>query len=134
MLNSLQRLSLQAHWLLRAGFSAVFLFHGIGKIATFNAFAEMTGLSVPVAAFVTVAEIAAGLGMLIGGFGSDAITRLSALASIPVLIGAIAMIHWPRWSFTPGEGFPMGGMEFQVVLLLIALYFLVVGNREVVGH
>lgn len=134
MLDSLQRFTPHAHWLLRAGFSAVFLFHGIGKIATFNAFADMSGLSVPVAALVTFAEIAAGAGMLAGGFGSSLITRLSGLAAIPVLLGAIAMVHWPRWSFTPAEGFPMGGMEFQVVLLLIALYFLVVGNRDVGGY
>jgi hypothetical protein len=38
------------------------------------------------------------------------------------------MVHWGRWNFTPAEGFPMGGMEFQVVLLLAAFYFLVMGN------
>ena len=34
------------------------------------------------------------------------------------------------WSLTPtpAEGFPMGGMEFQVVVLLTALFFLVMGN------
>jgi putative oxidoreductase len=47
---------------------------------------------------------------------------------VPVLLGAIVMVHWPRWSFTPAEGFPMGGMEFQVVLLFTALFFLVMGN------
>jgi putative oxidoreductase len=40
------------------------------------------------------------------------------------------MVHGPRWSFTPAEGFPMGGMEFQVVLLLIAVYFLITGNQQ----
>jgi len=46
------------------------------------------------------------------------------------LLGAIFMVHWGRWNFTPAEGFPMGGMEFQVVLLLMALYFLVMGNAD----
>ena len=132
MFDKLNSLRPYAHWLLRGGFAAVFLFHGFGKVAAFSGFSQMMGLSVPVAALVTFAEVAAGLGIIIGAFQSELITRLAALASIPVLLGAIFMVHGPRWSFTPAEGFPMGGMEFQVVLLLIAVYFLVIGNQQ--GH
>ena len=132
MFDQLNSLRPSAHWLLRAGFASVFLFHGFGKVVAFSGFAQMMGLSVPVAGLVTFAEVAAGLGIIIGAFQSELITRLAALASIPVLLGAIFMVHGPRWSFTPAEGFPMGGMEFQVVLLLIAVYFLVIGNQQ--GH
>jgi putative oxidoreductase len=118
-----------ARWLLRLALASVFLYHGIGKVTNFSGFVEMIGLPVFVAALVTFAEVAGGLGILIGGFGKELITRLAALAMIPVLLGAIVMVHGPRWSFVPGEGFPMGGMEFQVVLTLIAAYFLVVGNE-----
>lgn len=117
-----------AHWLLRIAIASVFLFHGIGKVAQFAEFSAMLGLSAPLAALVTFAEIAAGVGILVGGIKSDAITRLAGLAAIPVLLGAIFMVHGPRWSFVATEEFPMGGMEFQVVLLLIATYFLIVGN------
>jgi len=120
-----------AHWLPRIGIAAVFLFHGIGKLASVGGFAQMMGLPYPVAALVTFAELAGGIGIIVGGFTSDLVTRLAALAMAPVLLGAIIMVHWGRWSFTPAEGFPMGGMEFQVVLLLIALYFLIVGNSGV---
>ena len=130
MIDKLNSLRPNAHWLLRLGFAAVFLFHGFGKVATFSGFAQMIGGSVPMAALVTFAEIAAGLGIIIGAFQSELITRLAALAAIPVLLGAIVMVHGPRWSFTPAEGFPMGGMEFQVVLLLIAVYFLIMGNQQ----
>ncbi len=130
MFKQLSCLRPNAHWLLRLAFASVFLFHGAGKVATFSGFAEMMGLSVPVAGLVTFAELAAGLGIIIGGFGNELITRLAALAGIPVLLGAIIMVHGPRWSFTPAEGFPMGGMEFQVVLLLIGLYFLIMGNQK----
>ncbi len=130
MLDRLNSLRPNAHWLLRTAFAAVFLFHGAGKVATFSTFPEMMGLSVPVAALVTFAEIAAGLGIIIGGIKSELITRLAAIAGIPVLIGAIVLFHGPRWSFTPAEGFPIGGMEFQVVLLLIGVYFLITGNRQ----
>ncbi len=132
MFDQLNSLRPYAHWLLRGGFAGVFLFHGFGKVVAFSGFSQMMGLSVPVAGLVTFAEVAAGLGIIIGAFQSELITRLAALASIPVLLGAIFMVYGPRWSFTPAEGFPMGGMEFQVVLLLIAVYFLVIGNQQ--GH
>ncbi|MGD8977738.1 MAG: DoxX family protein [Gammaproteobacteria bacterium] len=130
MAYAIQRLEANAHWLLRVALASVFLFHGIGKVANVAGFAEMMGLPFAVAALVTFAEVAAGIGIIVGGFRSELITRLAAVAMIPVLIGAIVMVHGPRWSFTPAEGFPMGGMEFQVVLLLGAVYFLIVGNAK----
>ncbi len=123
-----QNLSRHAHWLLRLALASVFLFHGLGKAANPAGFADMMGLPLAVVLLVTFAELAGGLGILIGGWRHALITRLAALAMIPVLIGAIVMVHAPRWSFTPAEGFPMGGMEFQVVLTLIAAHFLIVGN------
>ena len=130
MFDQLNSLRPNAHWLLRIAFAAVFIFHGVGKVASFEAFSGMMGLSMPVAALVTFAEIAAGFGIILGGFKSELITRLAGLAAIPVLFGAIIMVHGPRWSFTPADGFPMGGMEFQVVLLLVAAYFLIMGNAQ----
>ncbi len=128
MLNALARFTPNAHWLLRVALASVFLFHGFGKVPNISGFAQMMDLPFIVAALVTFAEVAAGIGILAGGFRSELVTRLAALAMIPVLLGAIVLVHGPRWSFTPAEGFPMGGMEFQVVLLLGALYFLIVGN------
>lgn len=128
MIDALSRFAPRAHWLLRIALASVFLFHGLGKVPNIGGFGEMAGLPYIVAALVTFAEVAAGIGIIVGGFGKELITRLAALAMIPVLIGAIVLVHGPRWSFTPAEGFPMGGMEFQVVLTLIALYFLIVGN------
>ena len=130
MFERLNSLRPRAHWLLRVAFASVFLFHGVGKVASFAAFSAMMGLSVPVAALVTFAEIAAGVGIIIGGLGNEAITRLAGFAAIPVLLGAILMVHGPRWSFVATEDFPMGGMEFQVVLLLSATYFLITGNEQ----
>ena len=128
MFNALDSLKPHAHWLLRIGFAGVFLFHGIGKVMMFGGFSQMMGLPTPVAALVTLAEVAAGVGIIVGAFTNDLITRLAGLAVVPVLLGAIFMVHWGRWNFTPAEGFPMGGMEFQVVLLLMALFFLGMGN------
>ena len=130
MIDVLRKFSPQAHWLLRVGLAAVFLFHGIGKVADIGGFSEMMALPVVVVVLVTFAEIAGGIGILIGGFGNETFTRLAALAMIPVLLGAIVLVHGPRWSFTPAEGFPLGGMEFQVVLLLMSSFFLVTGNAS----
>ncbi len=122
-----------AHWLLRIALASVFLFHGIQKFMSLEKGAEMMNLSVPVWSAVAFAEVIGPVLLLLGGLIrtrlGDIMTRLGALALIPVMLGAIAMVHWPRWSFTPSETHPMGGMEFQVVLLLIQLYFLIRGNE-----
>ncbi len=88
----------------------------------------MTGLPTAVAALVALAEVAGGVGIIVGAFTNDLVTRLAGLAMAPVLLGALFMVHWGRWDFMAAEGYPMGGMEFQVVLLLTALYFVVMGN------
>lgn len=119
-----------AHWLLRIALASVFIFHGWVKVMNLGGFSEMLGLPVAVIALVTFAELAGGIGVIAGAFTKDLITRLSGLALVPVLLGAIFMVHWGRWNFVPAENFPMGGMEFQVVLLLMALYFLVMGNAD----
>ena len=126
----MNKLETHSHWLLRLALASVFLFHGLGKVPNVPGFAEMTGLPLIVAGLVTFAEVAGGVGILLGAVTGSLITRLAATAMIPVLLGAIVMVHGPRWSFVPTEAFPMGGMEFQVVLLLLAGWFLLVGNGE----
>ena len=128
MFDALDSLRPNAHWLLRIGLASVFIFHGLGKAMNLGGFSDMSGLPTAAAALVTFAELAGGIGIIVGAFTNDLITRLSALAITPVMLGAIFMVHWGRWNFTPADGFPMGGMEFQAVLLLMALYFLIMGN------
>lgn len=128
MMTALDSLRQHAHWTLRIGLASVFLFHGVGKAVSIEGFSQMMGMPYGMVALVTFAELAGGIGIILGGFNKEMITRLAALAMIPVLLGAIMLVHWGRWSFTPAEGFPMGGMEFQFVLLMSAVYFLIVGN------
>jgi putative oxidoreductase len=101
-------------------------------------FAEGVGLPIAVAFLVPVAEVGGALLVLLGGvLGGplgDLTTRIGALAFIPVMVGAIAMVHWPRWSFEPSESHPVGGMEFQVALILISLYLLLKGNNVRAGE
>ena len=126
-------ITLNAHWLLRFALASVFIYHGVLKFLNLEGFAQMLPISYLQVVLVAAAETAGGLLILIGGLGTSNLfnlaTRVGAALNIPVMIGAIAMIHWGRWNFVPSETHPMGGMEFQAVLLLIMLYFVIVGNK-----
>lgn len=122
-----------AHWLLRGSIASVFIYHGALKLINLEGFAAMLPISHTETVLVALAEFVGGILVLLGGFSknqlSDIATRIGAAFQIPVLLGAIAMVHWGRWNFIPAENFPMGGMEFQVTLLLVALYLVLTGNR-----
>lgn len=127
--DSLNSIAPHTHWLLRISLASVFLFHGIGKFMNLAGFAGMMELSMTVAFLVALAEVGGSLLILLGGVMHDWMTRIGAAAIVPVMLGAISMVHWGRWNFVPSESHPMGGMEFQVVLLLLALYFVFKGNK-----
>jgi putative oxidoreductase len=133
-MNNLQN---NAHWLLRIALASVFIFHGLLKLTNLEGFAQMLPISYTEVVLVALAETGGGLLVLFGGFGTtklfDLATRIGAALNIPVILGAISMIHWGRWNFLPSETHPMGGFEFQAVLLLIMLYLVIVGNRDVVS-
>ena len=121
-----------AHWALRIALASVYLYHGLGKFPALEGMSAMLGLPVPVVLLVALGETAGGLLILAGGVlrdtWRDIATRLGAAMLIPIILGAIALVHWPQWSFVPSDTHPMGGMEFQVTLLLIQLYLLIKGK------
>lgn len=117
-----------AHWALRLAILSVFLYHGLDKFGDLGGFAEMAGMPLAVAFMVALAEAGGAVLVFVGGFLKDWVTRLGALAIIPVMLGAIFMVHWGQWHFMPSETHPMGGMQFQATLLLILVYLLIKGN------
>lgn len=123
-----------AHWLLRISIFSVFFYHGVLKFSDLQGFTNMLPISYVGVVLVALANIGSIL-VLIGGFNNDAIadfaTRIGAAFNIPVMIGAIALVHWGRWNFVPTELHPLGGMEFQVTLILVMLYLVITGNRGV---
>lgn len=123
-----------AHWFLRVGLASVFIYHGILKFSDLNGFAGFLPISYTEVVLVAAAELAGGLLVLLGGFGTskwyDLFTRIGAVLNIPVMIGAVVMVHWGRWNFVPSETHPMGGFQFQAVLILLMLYLAAVGNRR----
>ena len=122
-----------AHWLLRIALASVFLYHGVLKLMNLEGFAQMLPISYTEVVRVALAETVGGLLVLLGGLNSgrlfDLATRIGAALNIPVIIGAISIVHWGRWNFVPSETHPMGGFEFQAVLLLVLLFLVITGNR-----
>ena len=122
-----------AHWLLRFALASVFIYHGALKLMNLEGFVQMLPISYLQVVLVALAETGGGLLVLLGGFRDDAIsdlaTRVGAAMNVPVMIGAIALVHWGQWNFLPSETHPIGGIEFQTVLLLIMVYLVITGNR-----
>ncbi len=128
--QALQSTARHAHWLLRFALASVFVYHGIDKfmgggIAEFSA---AMGLPWLIGLLVALTEIAAGFLVVVGALSNGWVTRLGALLVIPVMLGAIFMVHLGQWHFVATQSHPLGGMQFQVTLLLIALYLFIRGN------
>ncbi len=128
------RLSANAHWLLRISVVSVFLYHGILKFSNLQGFATMLPVSYTEIVFIALAEVGSVL-VILGGFRnnvlSDLATRIGAAFNIPIMIGAIGLVHWGRWNFVATDTHPMGGMEFQVTLALLMLYLVITGNKGI---
>lgn len=129
----MKSISINAHWFLRIALASVFIYHGMMKFLNLEGTAQMLPISYLEVVLVAAAETGGGLLVLLGAFGnggfSDLATRIGAALNLPVMIGAISIVHWGRWNFVPSETHPMGGFEFQAVLILIMLYFVFTGNR-----
>jgi putative oxidoreductase len=124
-----------AGWALRLTFGVTFIFYGYAKITGLGGFAEMMlGGNTLLAALVAFAEVAAGIGIIGGAFTSSLVTRLAGLAVIPVMLGAIFMVHLQNgfhFMAQPNDPTPMGGWNFQFVLMGIAVFYLLSGNKDI---
>ena len=119
-MDFLRNLSPHVHWGLRLSLAATFLFHGAGKLPVE---VPMMGMPVALVWLVALAEIAAGILLIVGAFGKEMLTRLGALIVIVVMVGAIALVHAKN-----GFNVMNGGMEFQLLMLVSGLYLAAKGN------
>jgi putative oxidoreductase len=133
-LKILDKVAPYAHWFLRIALASVFLYHGITKLLSLSGFAQVMHFSSAVALLVALAETGGAVLILFGGFLWDWVTRLGALIQMPVMVGAITMVHWPQWKAAPTASHPAGGMEFPVTLLLIQIYFVITGRNRRIGR
>lgn len=132
-MNALDRFAPNAHWLLRFALASVFLYHGLTKFPALDMMSEMMGMPSIMIGMLAAMETAIGILILVGGAGPDWATRAAGAFTAVDMLGAIALVHWPHgWnSVNMGMGNEGRGMEFQVTLLLVALYFVIVGNGTV---
>ena len=128
MFKLLDSISGIAHWAPRIGLASIFFYHGTTKFPVAQSMADMMGMPLTMIYLLATMEVIGALLILVGGFGPDWSTRLGALMLMPVMAGAVIMVHWGRWSFVATDTHPMGGMEFQVTMILILSYLLIKGN------
>lgn len=110
--------------LLRATLGVMFIAHGLLKVVVFTMpgtvqFFESLGLPGFLAYVTVAAELVAGA-LLIAGYQ----TRIVALATLPILIGA-AWAHLPNgWVFSAANG----GWEYPVFLAVAAVVQALIGD------
>lgn len=119
-----------AHWPLRLAFFGVFFYHGLTKFPNAPGMAEAMSMPLFLIYMVALAEVLAAIFVIIGGFRFNLLTRLGGLLAAPIMLVAIIKFHWGQWSFMMSKTHPMGGIEFQVMLLAVALYFAMRGNES----
>ncbi len=118
----LNRYAPLVHWLPRLALAGIFISHGVSKFMGPGMFPT------PIWQLQGVVELSAGIFMIVGAFGKELLTRVGGLIIAGIMLGAIVMVHWPRWFFTATDAKPMGGMELQLLTATIGIYFLFKGN------
>lgn len=126
----LNRYTNLVHWLPRVALAGIFLPHGISKFTMGQAMADGMGMPIILIYMIGLMEVGGSICIIAGAFGRDLLTRVGGLLIAVVMLGAIFMVHWPQWTFMVSEAKPMGGMEFQVLIMTVALFFLVRGNGD----
>jgi len=104
-------------FLLRVSLGTILVAHGLLKVLVFTipgtvGFFESLGLP-PIVAYLTIfAELAGGTALVLGTYA-----RLSALLSLPLLIGSIWAHAGNGWLFSNTGG----GWEFPLLLVTLAI-------------
>lgn len=107
--------------ILRCGLAVIFIFHGLGKV---NADTDWganwaQGADAPAGAV----QMAVAWGELVGGIALalGLLTRLAALGIAAIMAGAIATVHWPKFSLQDG------GFEYNFALIVMCAALIVTG-------
>jgi uncharacterized membrane protein YphA (DoxX/SURF4 family) len=116
----LKPLSPFVHWGMRASIAVTYLWHGFHNLPPGGFERRFT---MPGGYAMGFIEMASGVALLAGGFTKPIVTRLGAAGVIFFMLGAIILVHGPQ-----GWDSRTGGAEFQVLMLMVGLYYLVKGN------
>ena len=106
------------HWLLRLSIAGTFIAHGLPKLGV-NLGMGFIGY------FVGPFEFFGAILILIGPFTKEIFTRIGASMIAIIMFGAIFVVHLPKViAWKQGND----GVEWQVLLLCVSVYFLVKGD------
>ncbi|HBA86567.1 MAG TPA: hypothetical protein DCZ75_00870 [Geobacter sp.] len=120
-------------FILRVGLAVVMLPHGAQKVLgwfggagiekTLVLFATQMHIPAFLAVLVMAAEFLGSIGLLVG-----CLARVAAFGITCVMIGAVAMVHWPNGLFMNWTGKQAGeGFEFHILAITIAVAIMIVG-------
>lgn len=111
---------------LRVYLGAGLFFRGLVLLVTDTGLQQLTGGAAPslttsgIAVYVTAAHLVGGALLTVGLY-----TRLAALVQLPVLMGAVTLVHWQDGLLSANQS-----LEFSVlVLFLLALVLVFGGGR-----
>lgn len=129
LLDVLQRLETNRHLVLdaiRVYLGAGLFFRGLVLLLTDTGLQQLAGQAAPsltttgIAIYVITAHVVGGAFLTVGLY-----TRLSALIQLPVLAGAVLLVHWQDGLLSANQS-----LEFSaLVLFLLSLVLLFGGGR-----
>ena len=128
-MDLLDKINANGHWLIRLSLASIFLFHGFSKFPMAGMLAQKMGMPLFMIYVLATMEVVGGLFIIGGALFNGILTRIAGAIFSVTMLGAIMMVHWPQWSFVASESRPMGGMEFQLLILLIGIVFFAGGNK-----
>ena len=121
-------------WIVRITLGISFFLHGLGKLPyppeKFASWLESIDVVAPmaVAILVAVGEMAAGIGVIVGGIIpgriGDFLTRISALGIFIIMVGAFYLAH-SDW-FINEKLFK----SEQIYIFVLSIFFLIIGNKN----
>lgn len=108
----------------RLALGSILLSHGLLKVLVFTipgtvGYFESLGLPSFAAYITIIGELAGGTAILLGLY-----TRLAALLSIPILVGAVGVHAANGWLFSNAGG----GWEFPLLLVVLAVIVAIQGS------
>ena len=99
---------------------------GHGLAGTIGFFTEQMHIPLIVAFLVIIGESLGSLGLLIG-----LLTRFAAGSLAVIMLGAIAMVHWPHGFFMNWFGKQMGeGFEYHLLVIGLSLALVITGGGK----
>jgi len=99
-------------------------FGGFGFAGTMGMFTDKMQIPAAIAFLVIIGEFFGSLGLILGF-----LTRFTAASYVLIMLGAIAMVHWPNGFFMNWFGKQAGeGFEYHLLVIGMSLALLVAGG------